>query len=83
MDTAERHFHDALTVADELGMRPLAARCHVSLGRLYACAGERSSNSLTTAAAMFRDMGMTYWLGEAESALRKPAASSPPQWRHA
>jgi hypothetical protein len=72
-------------VADELGMRPLAARCHLGLGPLYACAGagERSSNSLTMAAAMFRDMGMTYWLGEAESALRKPAASSPPRWRPA
>ena len=39
LDTAERHFYDALTVADELGMRPLAARCHLGLGQLYACAG--------------------------------------------
>jgi predicted ATPase/DNA-binding SARP family transcriptional activator len=85
LDAARRHLVDALALADELGMRPLAARCHLGLGQLYARAGagERSTNSLTTAAAMFRDMDMTYWREQAESALRKSASSPSSLWRHA
>ncbi len=33
---AERHYLDALALATELGMRPLAAHCHAGLARLYA-----------------------------------------------
>ena len=32
---AEGHYREALLLADELGMRPLAAHCHLGLGRLY------------------------------------------------
>src|SRR5712691_9153870 len=33
---AESHYHQALTLAEELGMRPLVAHCHRGLGTLYA-----------------------------------------------
>ena len=47
---------------------PLAAHCHVGLGKLYACMGKReqAQEHLTTATTMYRDMGMTYWLEQAE-----------------
>ena len=36
---AEAHYRDALALAEELGMRPLQAHCHRSLGTLYAKIG--------------------------------------------
>ena len=33
---AEDHYRHALALAEELGMRPLQAHCHRSLGTLYA-----------------------------------------------
>ena len=32
---AENHYRQALALAEELGMRPLIAHCHVGLGKLY------------------------------------------------
>jgi hypothetical protein len=29
-DTAEAHYHQALALAEALGLRPLAARCHLN-----------------------------------------------------
>ena len=34
-DQAVVHYRQALTLAEELGMRPLAAHCHLGLGTLY------------------------------------------------
>ena len=41
-EQAEAHYQEALTLADELGMRPLQAHCHRGLGLLYAATGQRS-----------------------------------------
>ena len=38
---AEDHYRQALTLAEELGMRPLIAHCHVGLGKLYRRRGNR------------------------------------------
>ena len=38
---AEAHYHQALTLAEELGMCPLQAHCHRSLGMLYVATDER------------------------------------------
>lgn len=67
---AEGVYRQAITLADELGMRPLVARCH--LGSLYRAAGRRTGaqQHLATATAMFREMEMTYWLEQAEAALK-------------
>ena len=36
---AEAHYRQALALANELGMRPLVAHCHLGLGRLYGQTG--------------------------------------------
>jgi tetratricopeptide (TPR) repeat protein len=63
------HYSQALALASELGMRPTMAHCHLGLGRLAGQTGdaEKARMHLTTAAAMYRDMGMEFWLAQAES----------------
>jgi hypothetical protein len=55
-------------------MRPLVAHCHLGLGKLYRRTGNRgeSQEHLNVAMAMYREMGMTYWLEQAEAELRQP-----------
>jgi tetratricopeptide (TPR) repeat protein len=69
---AENHFRQALTLAEELGMRPLIAHCHVGLGKLYRCAGDRqkAEEHLNTGVAMMRQMKMGIWLERAEEELK-------------
>ena len=59
-EQAESHYRQALAVADELGMRPLVAHCHLGLGTLYRKVGrnEQAQAELTTAAEMYRAMGL-------------------------
>jgi tetratricopeptide (TPR) repeat protein len=68
---AEAHFQQALALASELGMRPLAAHCHRGLGTLYATLGrhEQARSELSTAIDLYRTMEMTFWLPRAEAAL--------------
>ena len=68
----EGHYRDALALAAELGMRPLAAHCHLGLGRLYRRTGDgaKAREHLTTAATMYREMNMGFWLEQAESEMR-------------
>jgi hypothetical protein len=49
-------------------MRPLQAHCHLGLGKLYRRTGrlDEARAELATAVAMLRDMGMAFWLPEAE-----------------
>jgi tetratricopeptide (TPR) repeat protein len=70
-DSAEAHYKQALTLADELGMRPLAAHCHHGLGTLYATLGQRqqAQAELSAAIELYRTMEMTFWLPQAEATL--------------
>jgi hypothetical protein len=70
-DAAERHFREALALAEHLKMRPLQAHCQLGLGRLLRRVGrvEEACTALHTAGAMFREMGMTFWLPKAEAEL--------------
>jgi tetratricopeptide (TPR) repeat protein len=63
--------HEALALADTLGMRPLQAHCHRDLGTLYAKRGQReqASIALSTAIEMYRSMEMTFWLPQTEAVL--------------
>jgi tetratricopeptide (TPR) repeat protein len=76
IDQAAAHYHQALTLAEELGMRPLQAHCHRGLGRLYAATGqwELARAELSTAIEMYKAMEMTFWLPETEAALVQMAA---------
>jgi tetratricopeptide (TPR) repeat protein len=69
--SAEAHYRQALALADELGMRPLQAHCHLGLGTLYAATGqqEQACAELSAALALYRAMEMTFWLPQAEAAL--------------
>jgi tetratricopeptide (TPR) repeat protein len=72
---AEAHYRQALALAEELGMRPLQAHCHLGLGTLYVKSGlrEQAHAELTTAIDLYRAMEMTFWLPQAEVALAKVA----------
>jgi class 3 adenylate cyclase/tetratricopeptide (TPR) repeat protein len=70
-ELAAAHYCQALALADELGMRPLAAHCHLGLGMLYhkLGRGEQARSELSAAIALYRAMEMTFWLPQAEAAL--------------
>jgi tetratricopeptide (TPR) repeat protein len=71
LDQAASHYRQALTLAAEVGMRPLQAHCHQGLGTLFATAGqaEQARAELSTAIDLYRAMDMTFWLPETEAAL--------------
>jgi class 3 adenylate cyclase/tetratricopeptide (TPR) repeat protein len=68
-EKAEGHYGQALALADELRMRPLAAHCHLGLARVYRRSGKKDQarEKRTTATAMYGEMHMAYWLEEAEA----------------
>jgi tetratricopeptide (TPR) repeat protein len=74
-EDAPVHYREALALAGELGMRLLVAHCHSGLGKFYRRAGKREEvrEHLTPAAALYREMGMRFWLEQAES----PTAAEP------
>jgi hypothetical protein len=53
-------------------MRPLVAHCHLGLGKLCRRKGDaaKAQEHLTTAATMYREMGMDFWLEQAEARQR-------------
>jgi tetratricopeptide (TPR) repeat protein len=71
LEPAAQYYRQALAPAEELGMRPLVAHCHLGLGTLYAKTGQRQQAraELSTAIAMYRAMEMTFWLPQGEVAL--------------
>jgi tetratricopeptide (TPR) repeat protein len=71
VDQAEAHYHQALALTEELGMRPLQAHCHCGLGMLYAATSQREQarTALSTAIEMYRAMEMAFWLPQAEAVL--------------
>jgi class 3 adenylate cyclase/tetratricopeptide (TPR) repeat protein len=68
---AMERYRSALELARALGMRPLVAHCHLGLGKLYhrASRREQAQEHLATATTMYRDMGMTYWLEQADAEM--------------
>ena len=72
-EQAQASYRQAMALAEELGMRPLLAHCHLGLGRLYGRTGKRqqAQEHLTTAISMYREMNMRFWLEPAEAALNE------------
>lgn len=70
-DAAETHYRQALALAERSGMRPLVAHCHLGLGKLYRHTGKRhdAQEYLRTTTAMYREMGMLFWLEKALAEL--------------
>jgi Flp pilus assembly protein TadD len=78
-DKAEAAYREALDMANEMGMRPLEARCRLGLGVLYQQAARTEEARAEVAAAIgeFRALGMQTWLARAESAGASPSADTP------
>jgi tetratricopeptide (TPR) repeat protein len=75
VETAEDYYREALALAGELGMRPLVAHCHFHLGKLFRKTDQqdRAGEHLTTATTMYREMGMRFWLDQAEAEIQEMA----------
>jgi class 3 adenylate cyclase/tetratricopeptide (TPR) repeat protein len=71
VEPAAAVYQQAITLAEELGMRPLLAHCHLGLGSLYAKTGhpEPARAELSAAITLYRAMEMIFWLPQAEAAL--------------
>jgi tetratricopeptide (TPR) repeat protein len=74
VDRAESSYGEAFALAEELGMRPLTARCHLGLGTLYQQTGDRAKaeHHLTRATTLFQEMDMRFWLQKAEAEMKQP-----------
>ena len=72
---AAHSYEQALALANELGMRPLAAHCHRGLGALNRQLGnqEGARRHLTAAHDLYREMGMELWLDRATAELAEVA----------
>jgi hypothetical protein len=59
-------------LAEPRGMRPLVAHCRLGLGKMHHRMGDpgQAKGHFTIATAMYREMGMTYWLEQAEAEMR-------------
>jgi tetratricopeptide (TPR) repeat protein len=68
---AEASYRQAMALAEELGMRPLLAHCHLGLGTLHSRMGgaEPARAALSAATDLYQAMEMTFWLSQAEAAL--------------
>jgi class 3 adenylate cyclase/tetratricopeptide (TPR) repeat protein len=67
---ATHHYTAAMALADELGMRPLAALCHLGLGKLYRRTKQQAAREhLAVATTMYREMDMRFWLEQAEAEM--------------
>ena len=74
MEAAESDYRRAALLADELGMRPLAAHCHLDLGKVYLRTGQRQAvhEHLTQpTTTMFREMDMRFWLERVEAETKE------------
>ena len=73
-ESGKAHYRQALALAEPRGMRPLVAHCHLGLGKLSRRTGKREQarEHLTTATTMYREMGMSFWLEQADAKTREP-----------
>jgi class 3 adenylate cyclase/tetratricopeptide (TPR) repeat protein len=71
--SAYQYYADSLALAQELGMRPLVAHCHMGLGKLYRRVASRleAMEHLTTALRMYHEMGMRFWPEQTDAERRR------------
>jgi len=71
-EEAETSYRQAVGLAEELGMRPMVAHCHLGLGKLYRRAGrcDEASDHLASATRMYHEMDMRFWLEQVEASRR-------------
>ena len=68
-ESGESHYRKALELAELHRMRPLVAHCHWGLSNLCQRTRRRQEAQihLTTATTLYREMGMRFWLEQAEA----------------
>jgi class 3 adenylate cyclase/tetratricopeptide (TPR) repeat protein len=68
---AEAAYRQAAALAEERGMRPLRAHCHLGLGTLYRHLGDatQARAELTAASMLLQSMDMALWLPRVNAAL--------------
>ena len=72
-ENSTAHYREALALAQKHGMRPLIAHCHLGLGKVYSRIGTPEAHkNLATAATMYREMDMTFWLKQEGADMRQP-----------
>jgi class 3 adenylate cyclase/tetratricopeptide (TPR) repeat protein len=73
IEAAEDQVRQGIGLFEELGLPYGSGGGYLLLGEVYAESGRREEAlaNLTKAEAMFRDMGMDYWLGKAQEALAR------------
>jgi class 3 adenylate cyclase/tetratricopeptide (TPR) repeat protein len=70
---AEEYILQGIKMLEELKCKPYQAQGYLSLGELYADLGQKQKalESLNKAEAMYREMGMDYWLRRAQEDMAK------------
>jgi class 3 adenylate cyclase/DNA-binding SARP family transcriptional activator len=70
-ERGEAHYSQALALAEARGMLPLVAHCRCGLGKLYRRTGklDQAHHQLTAAITMYGQMGMQFWLEQAETEM--------------
>jgi DNA-binding NtrC family response regulator len=78
-EAAHTLYMRAKALAEELGMRPLLARCDLDLGRMYRRTGNftKAEGHLVTAARQFRELDSQFWLEQVEATLMELRAGLP------
>ena len=68
---AEASYAEAITLAEQLGMRPVQAHCYFELSQVHAQSKnpEVARTEIKAANELYRDMGMRYWVDRADLAL--------------
>ena len=67
-EEALARYRQALALSSDIGMRPLAAHCHLGLSRVYRRLDRSADAEMhrTTAITMYREMNMRLWLERSE-----------------
>jgi tetratricopeptide (TPR) repeat protein len=68
---ATHTYRRAISLAEELKMRPLLAHCHLDLGKFYNGRGEikKARSELMKAIDLYRSLDMRFWLPKTEALL--------------
>jgi len=68
-------YQQALTLAKELGMRPLVAHCQFALAKLgrRRRKHEEARTHLTNSIALYTEMDMQFWLEQSQAEMRELA----------
>ena len=73
IEKAQVYYDQSITIATELGMRPLLAHCNIGLGKLYRKSSDLrlAKEHLHKGVALMREMEMGFWLERAEAELNE------------